>query len=85
MIKLVYFEGCPNADRVKKSLMATGLNFDEVRQNELPENHLFQGFTSPTILKDGEVIFGEVTNLAGGCSLNIPSTQEIIKRLGVKD
>lgn len=80
-IRLVYFEGCPNVAKAKNSLVSAGIEFVEVRQNELPEDHVFNGFTSPTILNGDDIIFGEKTDLAGGCSLQVPTADEILKKL----
>ncbi len=62
-LRLIYFEGCPNAERVRRSLEGTGYKFDEV-------------------------IFGTTTGSEGGCSLEIPTTQEIqakIVEAGVRE
>jgi len=79
VIKLVYFEGCPNAQRVRESLEKIGYPFSEIEQTGLTNNNHYKNFASPTILKDENVIFGEKAE-GGGCSLHIPS-DDVLKNL----
>jgi len=85
-LKLIYFEGCPNVEKVRRNLAATGYPFDVVRQDDLPSDHPMKSYSSPTILKGSEIIFGSATGLqGGGCSLDIPSTSELQTQLGGKN
>lgn len=80
-LKLIYFVGCPNAEGTKKALQDTGYDFDEVKQDDLSADHPLKSYSSPTILKKNEVIFGTRTGPDGGCSLEVPTTQQIQKKL----
>ena len=80
-LKLIYFEGCPNADKIRGALAATGHKFDEVRQDNLPPQHPLKNYSSPSILRNDEIIYGAATGSEGGCSLEIPSSEEIKARL----
>lgn len=80
ILKLVYFEGCPNVDKARKLLQQTGTQFEEVQQNTLPKNHPDKGYASPTVLDDKKIIFGAKTG-RGGCSLDIPNVAELQRRL----
>lgn len=82
-VKLVYFEGCPNAIKVRRSIEETGTAFVAIRQDDLSAGDPLREFSSPTILKDNEVIFGTKTGAGGGgCSLQVPTTDEIRRKLG---
>ena len=81
-IKLIYFLDCPNFPIVKNILLDMGLIFEEVEQNSLPNNQPLKLLTSPSILKDDKLVFGQRTDSAiGGCSLNLPQKADLIDRL----
>lgn len=81
-LKLIYFEGCPNVDLVRKNLQLAGYLFDEIRQDDLPEGHPLKDYTSPTLLKGERVIFGTLSSSGrGGCSLAIPSAEQIKEKI----
>jgi len=80
-LKLIYFGGCPNAESTRKALLATGFDFDEVKQDDLAADHPHKAYSSPTILKKNEVVFGTKTGPDGGCSLEVPTANEIRERL----
>jgi len=80
-LKLVYFEGCPNASKARQNLKDAGYSFKEVRQDDLPENDPLKKYSSPTILKDGQPLFGTPTAQAGGCSLEVPTVSQIKEKL----
>lgn len=82
-VKLIYFEGCPNAEKSRQALKATGVSFDEIRQDELPPENPFRSYSSPTILNGNRVIFGSQTGAgSGGCSLAIPTAEALANTLG---
>ena len=54
--KLIYFEGCPNADNARAILAQSGRAFEEVPQDDLPENDSLRAYTSPTILLGESVV-----------------------------
>jgi hypothetical protein len=83
-IKLIYFDGCPNAGRARDLLNEIGVAYDEIRQDDLSATDRLRSYTSPTILNNGEVIAGSETEGAGGgCSVNLPSANELRQRLGL--
>ena len=82
-IKLVFFEGCPNAEKVRESLTNIGIEFIEIEQNQLQSIDKYKDYSSPTILKNDEVVFGGQAD-GGGCSLNIPSEENIRHLLSKK-
>ena len=76
-LTFVFFQGCPNATTVRDNLMATEHPFTIICQDELPENHPMRLYSSPSILLNGELLFG--SNIKGsGCSLDVPSTEDIL-------
>ncbi len=80
-LKLIYFEGCPNAKNAKLALEQAGCDFEEIDQGSLPERHPMKCYSSPTILLEDEIIFGTKTGSAGGCSLEIPTPALIREKL----
>jgi len=87
--QLIYFKGCPNTDKARDVLKQAGISFEEVQQDELPSNHPFKGYSSPTILRGGEIIIGaKLEGEEGGCSLETIDTDSLKKKLsalGEKD
>lgn len=82
-LKLLYFEGCPNANRARQLLSKVGASFEEVRQDDLPPTDPLKGYASPTLLDGEKIVFGSKTGEgSGGCSLDIPSVDELRIRLG---
>jgi len=83
-IKLIYFEGCPNAEKSRQALRAVGIPFDEIRQDELPSESPFKSYSSPTILDGDKLIFGSRADAgSGGCSLEIPTADSLKKKLEI--
>ena len=81
-LKLIYFDGCPNAEKVRGLLRKIGVRFQEVRQDDLPPSDRYRGYTSPTILDGEKIVVGSDTEgSSGGCSLDIPSETELKERL----
>jgi hypothetical protein len=84
-IKLIYFAECPNAETARNLLRNVGVSFDEVRQDDLPPTDSRRLFTSPTILSGDRIVVGSNTRVGGGgCSLDIPSADELTRRLGLR-
>ena len=81
-ITLIYFGSCPNYEGVKNLLLQIGVSFVEINQDDLLSKHPFKQFTSPAILKNDELIFGErIGDLGEGCSINIPDKWELERKL----
>lgn len=69
-LRLVYFDGCPNAEAVRAALRNAGHPWDEVRQDDLPDGDPLHGYTSPTVLLGQDVLFGIATSDGqSGCSV----------------
>lgn len=82
-LKLLYFEGCPNANKARQLLSKVGATFEEIRQDDLPPSDPLKGYASPTLLDGEKIVFGSKTGEgSGGCSLDIPSADELRARLG---
>ncbi len=58
-VKLIYFDGCPNSKHARALLLSSKIDFESVKQDELPDNHTYRTYSSPTILRDEDVIFGQ--------------------------
>jgi len=82
-LKLIYFKGCPKADKFRDVLKAAGFQgVIEVEQTALPEKHKLRGYVSPTILYGEQIVYGAATeDLSGGCSLDNPNVEELKKRV----
>lgn len=79
---LIYFNGCPNADKAKTLLDQAGLDFREVCQDDLKTGDPLSQYSSPTLLRGTKIIFGsKTTHAAGGCSLNIPTMDKLQEQL----
>jgi len=82
-VKFIYSEGCPNADKTRTALKTIGIDFDSIKQDDLSESSIFRNYSSPTILQGNNVIFGcETDQGRGGCSLEVPSINELKDKLG---
>lgn len=80
-IKLIYFDGCPNAKHARAALLTAGAyDFEVIKQNELAEDHRFKRYSSPTILKDEQIIFGSDSGNAS-CSFEGVDPQAIKSKL----
>lgn len=79
-VKIIYFEGCPNAEPLMKMMAELGMEFEKIDQGKLASDSEFKNFSSPTILKANEVVFGAEAS-GGGCSLNLPSKEDLKKKL----
>ena len=85
MLKLIYFEGCPNTEKARRLLIELEISFEKVKQDNLPFGDPLNGYASPTVLDGENIIFGSKTgNSSGGCSLDIPSADQLRSRLGIK-
>jgi hypothetical protein len=81
-IQLIYFQGCPNYSVVKNLLSEIGAIYEEVDQNDLSDEDPLKLFSSPSILKDGKLIFGQkIDSAKGGCTLNLPDKSHLAKKL----
>jgi hypothetical protein len=82
-IELVYFDGCPNAERAREDLRAALGSESWTEWNlsspETPER--FRGHGSPTVLVDGHDVTGEADgNAAMACRADGAPSEEIIRK-----
>ncbi len=78
-VKLVYFKGCPNVEKVSAFLAEAGVDCTLVCQDDLPPEHPLKECSSPTIIKDGKIVFGAHGEGSGGaCSVNVPSAARLL-------
>lgn len=61
ILKLIYFEGCPNAEGARALLREIGVPFEEERQDELSSTDPLKEYASPTVL-DGKKIYFRLQN-----------------------
>lgn len=62
-VKLIYFEGCPEAKNVRAALLNAGVfGFTVILQDELPKEDPLRKLSSPSVLKGQELIYGIRTN-----------------------
>lgn len=80
-LKLVYFEGCPNAKLAEQRLRGANIKFEKICQDSLPDDSPYKNYSSPTLLADHKIIFGSSTGTDGGCSIDLPDAAEIEERL----
>lgn len=68
-LNLVYFEGCPNAEKARQILQKLGAPFEAIDQDSLPAGHQLLQFSSPSILLGDRLIYGTKTSGdSRGCS-----------------
>ncbi len=72
-LTLITFSGCPNAAGAREALRRSGRPFREVNQDDLPAGHPLRGYTSPSILADGRLLFGAASGGAGCSSAPLDS------------
>ena len=56
------------------------VDFEKIEQTSLPNGNQFKNYSSPTVIADGEIIFGSQAD-GGGCSLNLPTIDFFKKKL----
>jgi glutaredoxin len=77
-IKLIYFNGCPNFKSAKNLLEEVGLKYELICLDELSDSDTFKNYSSPTYLLGNKIFFGTKA-CGGGCSLHLPSKEELLK------
>lgn len=80
-LKLVYFEGCPNAKLAETRLKEAGIEFDRICQDSLAQDSPYKSYSSPTLLMGEAIVFGAATGTDGGCSLDLPDVPSLKIRL----
>jgi hypothetical protein len=86
ILKLIYFKECPNAERAMSLVTNAGYKFTAVCQDDLAEHDSMMNYSSPTLLlNDKVIIFGAKASSGGSCSIELPSSIEIAKRIKTVD
>ena len=69
---LVYFEGCPEAQKVKDALKKAGvIDLKIIIQDNLSGNDPLRKLSSPSVLQGTEILYGVRTNgEIASCSFN---------------
>ncbi len=80
-LKLVYFEGCPNAKLAETRLNQAGIEFERICQDSLAQDSPYKKYSSPTLLLGEAIVFGAATGTDGGCSLDLPDVPTLKTRL----
>lgn len=81
-VKLIYFEGCPNSKHARAVLLSSGVEFDAIIQDTLPQDDPYKQYSSPTILKGDEVVFGSrLRKQSSACSFQKIDETEIRTKL----
>jgi|TARA_B100000749_G_scaffold280077_2_gene274695 hypothetical protein len=78
--KLVYFRGCPNYLPAEELLRSAGVKFESVCQDDLSNSDPLKNYSSPTLLINNKIVFGSEA-VGGGCSMPLPSKEELLKIL----
>ena len=78
-LSLIYASSCPNYEPIRQMLKEIGLAFMEINQDRLHEGYFGKNFSSPTLLKDNDIIiFGRETDSSeGACTTNLPDKEEL--------
>jgi hypothetical protein len=77
-ITLITFQECPNAEAVRAVLRDLNVTFEDVKQDNLPGDHPYQGYSSPSVLAGEQVVIGaKLDPGASGCSVGVPTQQEL--------
>jgi len=77
-LKLIYFEGCPNAKAARSILESTGVAFDVLVQDELSADSPYKNYSSPTILHGKKLITGyQLQDESSACSVEKLDPQAI--------
>ena len=77
MLRLVYFEGCPNVPVLEKMLQEIGKEFEKINQVSLSPNDPYRDYTSPTLFWNDRIVFGAKVSGAGACTLSFPTPEQL--------
>ena len=78
-LSLIYTSSCPNYEPIRQMLKEIGLAFMEINQDHLHEGSSGKNFSSPTLLKDNDIIIfgGKTDSSEGACTTNLPDKEEL--------
>lgn len=82
-IKLIYFEGCPEAKNVRAALLTNRLyDFEVIIQNQFPENHEYRKFSSPSLLNGSKLIYGtRINEDMGSCTYSSGDLNKVLQEI----
>jgi hypothetical protein len=79
----IYFKSCPNAEAALRNARQAGVRPRVVDLDTLSPDDPLADYSSPTLLMDGKIIFGAKTDAGTrSCGLDVPSAEEIRRRIG---
>lgn len=79
---LIFFRGCPSVDIARDLLRDVGIQFTEICQDDLLLEDELRKFASPTLLDDGEIVFGCRLSQGGmGCSIDLPTEYQLLSHI----
>jgi hypothetical protein len=79
---LIYFRGCSSLETARELLKEVGFAYEEVRQDDLPKNHDLRHYSSPSLLRNGEIVFGaRLDGEACACSIGVPTEYQLLSRI----
>ena len=82
---LIYFSGCPNVEAARNALLEMNEPFDEINQDQLSPGDPLLKYTSPTVLLNGDIIFGASTDgESRGCSAEKVDIRALLEVIGRK-
>ena len=78
-LSLIYASSCPNYKPIRQMLEEIGLAFIEINQDQLHEGSSGKNFSSPTLLKDSDIIIfgGEIGSSEAACTTNLPDKEAL--------
>ena len=77
-LTLVYHSQDSEAQAALRLLESLGLKFKSVIQDDLDQNDFYATYSSPTLLKNGTIVFGESAgSLCGLPGAPLPSKEEL--------
>ena len=80
--QLIFFNGCPNHLPAVDLLNEVGIAFEAVCQDDLDDDHPLKNYSSPTLLMGQSIVFGTMAT-GGGCSMALPTKEELISMTGL--
>jgi|GEM_PF-4857619 len=79
---LIYFIGCPGIEPLKQALKKEQLSYQEIVQGDLPPHHPHKSLTSPSLVLNGQLVWGEfLSGPSCGCSYSPFSPETIVREV----
>ncbi|MBC76157.1 MAG: hypothetical protein CME64_09090 [Halobacteriovoraceae bacterium] len=82
-LKLIYFSGCPEAKNARAALLNAGAEkFDVVVQDKLSDDDPYRLYSSPSILKGDEILYGQkIKKNSSACSYQKLNSEKLRKKI----